>query len=277
MADDLATHHALAHRLAERFSAFPNVIAVGLGGSLAAGLGTPGSDIDLYVYTTALIPLEERAALVADLGATRTDLNMQFWDLGDAWVDGETTISVDVMYWDTAWIAPFLDRVLVQHEASVGYTTCHWYTLRNTQVLYDREGWLAALKAHCDQPFPEELRQAIVAKNHPILRRVLFSYRDQIAKALKRRDLVSVNHRVAALLASYFDILFALNRELHPGEKRLLELAVQRCPKIPADMVARVEAVLQAAAAADDDLIFRIETLIDGLDHLLLAEGFDIS
>jgi hypothetical protein len=29
---------------------------------------------------------------------------------------------------------------------------------------------------------------------------------------------VSLNHRTAALLASYFDVLFALNRVHHPGD-----------------------------------------------------------
>ena len=55
-------------------------------------------------------------------------------------------------------------------------------------------------------------------------------------KAVARGDLVSFNYRVAALLASTFDILFALNRLPHPGEKRLLAFAAQHCPLRPAGM-----------------------------------------
>jgi len=47
-------------------------------------------------------------------------------------------------------------------------------------------------------------------------------YLRQINAAIVRQDPVSVNHRVAAWLSSYFDILFAMNGQFHPGEKRPL-------------------------------------------------------
>ena len=87
--------------------------------------------------------------------------------------------------------------------------------------------------------------------------------------------MVSINHRVAALLASYFDVLFALNCLPHPGEKQLLKAASERCAKVPREMVREVEGVLRAVSSADQNLIVRIGKLIDSLDQLLLEEEFD--
>jgi predicted nucleotidyltransferase len=275
MIEQVSPHLSLARRIADLFHAFPGVEGVALAGSQAAGMFDQDSDIDLYVYITSVVPLAARVALVEALGATQADLNLQFWDLGDEWVDAEAGIEVDVIYWRTCWIERQLNRVLVEHQASTGYSTCSWHTIRNSLVLNDRSGWLHRLKEKAVVPFPEPLRRSIIAKNHPILRRVIPSYLHQIEKAMRRGDLVSINHRVAALLASYFDVLFALNRLPNPGEKRLLETASDRCAKVPGGMVHQVEGVLRAASSTDGSLIARIEALVDSLDELLLQEGFD--
>jgi hypothetical protein len=265
----------LAHKVTERFAAFSNVEAIALAGSQTVGTPDQGSDIDVYVYITTEIPLSERVALVEALGATRADLGLDFWGPGDEWYDAETGIEVDVIYWETTWIEEQLKRVLQHHQASTGYTTCFWHTIRNSQSLYDPKGWFQTLKVQSEQPYPEELRQAIIAKNHPILERVIPAYLSQIKKAVTRHDLVSVNHRVTALLASYFDTLFALNRLPNPGEKRLLEIASKRCTKIPEEMAEQITSVLRAVSSADQRLITKLEVLIEGLDRLLREEGFD--
>jgi hypothetical protein len=270
---DLTPAQQLTQKLAGLFSAFPAVRAVGLAGSQTSGAGDAISDIDLYVYTTATIPLAERQALVQSCGASRADLNLTFWDLGDEWFDARTGIEVDVIYWDCTWIGEMLDRVLVRHEAGVGYTTCFWHTLRKTQVLYDPSGWLAGLVERAGQPYPEELRQAILAKNYPLLRQVIPSYMHQIEKAVWREDWVSVNHRTAALLASYFDVLFALNRVLNPGEKRLVSFAVRQCQHLPENFEAHIQAVLRASTPPAEDLLERLGELLDDLDRVLVEDG----
>jgi predicted nucleotidyltransferase len=277
--NDNSSHHAseqtLARKIAALFSEFPQVQAVALAGSQTAGMFDSTSDIDLYVYTIAEIPFRQRAALVEKSKATRADLDLRFWDLGDEWFDAATGIEVDIIYWDTAWIETQLERVQGKHQASMGYTTCFWHTIRNSQVLYDRTGWFQSLEEKAGQPYPAELRRTIIALNHPVLRRVIPSYTHQIEKAVQRADLVSVNHRVASLLASYFDVLFAINCLLNPGEKRLLTFAAERCAKVPPRMADQVKDVLQAAAVPGQNLLVKVDLLIDGLDHLLLEEGFD--
>lgn len=268
-------HGNLALELARRFQEFPAVFAVTLGGSQASTAGDSLSDIDLYIYTSGTIPLQGRRALVQEMGATRADLNLQFWDLGDEWIDAETGIEVDIIYWDTAWIAEQLDRVWRRRQASLGYSTCLWHTVRYARPLFDRQGWFGSLQRQSEQPYPEALRQAIIAKNHAVLRRVIPGYAHQIEKASRRGDQVSLNHRVAALLASYFDVVFALNRVLHPGEKRLIAWAQSLCERLPVGMAPQIEAVLQAACVTDGSLVRRVHLLLDNLDDLLRQEGFD--
>jgi hypothetical protein len=248
---------------------------VAWGGSRATARGDQLSDIDLYVYTTSAIPLAERAALVADMRASRADLNLQLWDPGDEWYDADTGIEVDVIYWEPAWIEDQLDRVWRQHQASLGYTTCFWHTVRQSQVLYDRRGWFADLQRQSQQPYPEALRCAIIAKNHAALRRVIPSYAHQIEKACRRKDAISLNHRVTALLASYFDVIFALNRVLHPGEKRLMEWTQARCAQVPSGIAEQVSALLQAASSTDGRVIKQTNVLLDNLDDLLHQQGFN--
>ena len=109
---------------------------------------------------------------------------------------------------------------------------------------------------------------------NPALREIIPSYAYQIKKAVLRSDLVSINHRLAALLASYFDILFALNRKLHPGEKRLVEYAQNRCSKLPENMVEDIQRLLAAGATGDPISQIHMDKLLDSLDSILMSEGF---
>jgi hypothetical protein len=122
--------------------------------------------------------------------------------------------------------------------------------------------------------YPEFLRQNIVALNYPVLREIIPSYAFQIEKAAKRLDLVSINHRIAALFASYFDVLFAVNHRLHPGEKRMVEFAVNNCALLPVNMESDIASILLLNAADIPDLPNRVGRLLDHLDQMLEKEGF---
>jgi len=265
----------LAGKVTDQFKGITSVAAVALGGSRANGQLDEQSDIDLYVYTHKDIPVEKRREIVNKLGASKADMNLTFWDTGDEWFDSATGIEVDVMYWHPNWIEEQLERVLVKHQASMGYTTCFWRTLKNSQLLFDRNGWFCDLQEQSKQPYPIELKRAVIAKNHPVLRNVIPAYTHQISKALERNDLVSINHRLAALLASYFDVLFAVNEVLHPGEKKLLKFVKEECALVPEDLGGLIGQILQFGSVGDLELMKKLDTLIDGLDEILANHGFD--
>ncbi len=248
----------MIHELAGRFGEHPQVLAVALAGSRGAASHDDASDFDLYVYAHDDLPLDFRRALAGPAA----EIDNRYWEPGDEWIDPASHARIDVMYRRPAWIEDQLDRVLVRHEASIGYSTCFWANVLHSQALLDPHGWYAGLQARAQTPYPEPLRRAIIAKNYPLLRLKQSSYRTQIALALRRRDPVGIHHRVTALLASYFDVWFALARQPHPGEKRLLHAL----PPAEADLVRNV------LEAAPDQLLASINALIDNLDQLLSAE-----
>jgi hypothetical protein len=269
-------HLALAEDLALAFVALDEVEAVALGGSRANVAVAPdvNSDIDLYVYTRRDIGIDRRRAVMDGAGgATRANIGLDEWGPGDEWLHAPTGIHCDIIYFDVAWMEDRLAGVLQRHEPSLGYSTCFWNTIRVSVSLEDPRGWFSALQARAAADYPEQLRRAIVAKNHPLLRGVLPAWANQIAKAARRGDVVSINHRLAGFLASYFDIVFAANRVPHPGEKRLIELATAVCPRLPAGMAADITEILQTATSDPSSLAVRLDRCCDRLDRLLVSEG----
>jgi hypothetical protein len=270
----------LAAAVAAQFAAVPGVEAVALGGSVAeAAAGAPGaadadSDLDLYVYAHEEPALAVRAGIARACGRP-AQIGHTFWEPGDEWPATADQPAVDMMFRTPAWIDSQLHRLLLRHEASVGASTCLWHNVRTSIPLFDRAGWFCRLQQLAGQPYPEGLRRAIVAKNYPLLRRTTFSLLRQIEVAVDRQDLVSVQHRSRALLASYFDVLFAANGVPHPGEKRLVQQARLRCARLPRTFEAQVETFLRAAGAvpADSSVAGVAHALLDGLDEVLVPLG----
>lgn len=261
----------LAQKIARRYAQLPEVEAVAVAGSQATGQHSAGSDIDIYIYIQQDLPAEKRRAIANEF-APHVEI-VDYWGPGVEWDDPETGVHIDTVYFPVAFIQDQVDRVMDRHEAWVGYSTSFWHTVRVSHPLFDREGWFARLQAKAAQPYPEAMVSAIIKQNYPLLRDSFSSYRRQIEKAASREDYVSLNHRTAGLLASYFDILFAINRLPHPGEKRLMALAETLCPKRPANMRAEIDALLQAAVSAPDQCVSCVNTLVNSLDAVLSAEG----
>jgi len=267
----------LIRELVALLAALPQVEAMALGGSRASGRADAASDVDLYVFTAAAIPVETRRRIVGRLGgASVADLGLDYFGDGDEWLDARTGTRFDVIYFGLEWMKDQVERPLVHHQPSLGYSTAFAYTVSRARIMHDPDGKFAALQAVTRETYPEALREAVVRYNHPMLRGTISSYREQLEKAAARQDLVSVNHRLAALLASYFDIVFAVNYALHPGEKRLLATALTTCKSLPENFERDVAEAL-AAAGEGERLLPALTRLLDALDVWLGREGFEVT
>ncbi len=243
------------------------ITAMVLAGSRGGASYDPSSDWDLYVYADSVPALTVREAL-AERFAVQAEVGNTFFEEGDELILADGSI-VDLMYRSPSWIEAELDAVWRRHQAKVGYTTAFVHNVRTSTILYDKEGWFAQLQSSVSTPYPAPLQRAIIEKNHPLLQsKLTASYREQIVKAVERADSVSVQHRISALLSSYFDVLFALNEVTHPGEKRLVKWATETCSYLPPRFEAEVEAVCRAEEC---ELLAAVDALLDSLDTLLSA------
>lgn len=249
------------------FSALSEVEAIALGGSRAGADYDEKSDYDLYIYCTS-IPDEAVRKSILEKCCQYMEIGNSFWELEDDCTlkDG---VDIDILYRNLEDFARTIQSVVEEHIAYNGYTTCMWHNLLHSRILYDRSGKLASLQSRYQIPYPEELRDNIIHKNLRLLTGNLPSYDSQIKKAVTRRDMVSVNHRTAAFLESYFDIIFAWNRLTHPGEKRMVQYAKEQAEVLPADFEENLGCLFQNLFTDSDAALKTIAAMISALQDIM--------
>lgn len=248
------------------FVKFDEVEAIAIGGSSAAKTSDNISDIDVYVFVKKNIPVSQREEIVKKY-SSKYEVGGEYFGSGDEFFVDKLNCQFDVIYWNVDWFNSVVQNVWDKHYPSNGYTTCFLYTLKNFRILYDKSGWLRLLQEHLNTPYPPELKQNIIKRNLMLMKDKPFaSYYEQIEKALVRNDLVSVNHRISAFLASYFDIIFALNELLHPGEKRLLNYAKENCKILPVNFEENINSLLKEP---NEDTLKNLNNMIDSLCKIL--------
>ena len=227
------------------YEAFSQVRAIAVGGSSSAKTSDNMSDIDIYVFVEHDIPVPDREKLVKKY-STKYEVGGEYFGSGDEFFADNVGQQFDIMFWNTAWFEDVVKNIWEKHYPSNGYTTCFLYTLKNFRIEYDKNGWLKNLQDKLNTPYPKELKENIIKRNMMLMKDKPFaSYYEQIEKAVKRADENSVNHRISAFMASYFDVIFAKNELLHPGEKRLVSFALNNCKILPQDFEENISKLLK--------------------------------
>lgn len=254
-------------KLFSDLAALPQVEAIALGGSRAGSHFDEKSDYDVYLYCTG--PVEESVRRdILSKHCSIMEIGNSFWEYEDN-CTLNNGVDLDILYRDlNAFVSDVAD-VTEQFHARNGYTTCMWHNLLTCRIIYDKDGRLAAAKARFDIPYPQQLQENIISRNYKLLQASMPAYRVQISKAVKRQDLVSMNHRVAAFMESYFDILFALNEQTHPGEKRLIPLCKQTCRILPKNFEENLNQLFYHLYTAPEQVDGDIAAIIGQLQKIL--------
>lgn len=196
------------------------------------------------------------------------EVGNSFWELEDD-CTLKNGIDIDILYRNLDDFAQTIHSVIDEHIAYNGYTTCMWHNLLNCKILFDKHGKLETLQSKYRIEYPNELRDNIVGKNMRLLTGNLPSYDAQIKKAFARNDMVSVNHRTAAFLESYFDIIFALNKLTHPGEKRMVRYATEKATILPADFESNLNKLFENLFADSAKVAQTLQDMVAALQEAI--------
>ncbi len=197
-----------------------NVELIMLGGSRAVGEYDETSDYDIYVYAKGNIPLKDRQKALAPY-FQYIEWGNQFWEEEDdgILINGQ---EVEIIYRDIRFINDKLNDTFVEYKQGYGYSTCFIFNILKSVVIYDKHRIMPRIKDKYND-YPQSLKNRIINENIQLIDDKMPSLLFQIEKAVNRGDLISINHRLATYLEIYIDILFAINEQFHPGEKRLLK------------------------------------------------------
>ena len=156
------------------FSALPEVEAIALGGSRSGSCFDEKSDYDIYLYCVAPVSEEIRREILEQY-SSRLEIGNHFWEMEDNGTF-RNGIDFDILYRNLDDFVNGVAAVAEKYQAQNAYTTCMWYNLMNSQLLFDRNGRLAQAQQRFRIPYPEALRQNILDRGMKLLHSAMPAY-----------------------------------------------------------------------------------------------------
>lgn len=250
----------MVEQLFREFSELKEVEAIALGGSRAGTNFDEKSDYDVYLYCTAPIKEDVRREILGRY-CDVMEIGNHYWEYEDN-CRLNNGVDIDILYRNLDDFTSEVASVVEQYQAHNGYTTCMWHNLRTCKIIYDESGRLEQSKKRFDVPYPKQLKENIIQRNRNLLSGTMPAYQYQIAKAVGRNDRVSIVHRTAAFMESYFDVIFAVNELTHPGEKRMVNLCKQQCKILPENFEKNIQKLF-------DDLLTNPEKVKEDIEDIV--------
>ena len=266
----------IVYQLVNEYKKFDEVLSITLTGSGASGKNDFFYDIDIEVILKAEIDANRRSKALKKFSDTIETISGKYGEK-DIFILRNSTTEIDVSYYTLDTLKDNLFDVIDNCKASVGYTTCLWKVVSGAFIAYDKENTFKNLQKKYRVAYPQKLKLNIVDKNYYLLRDSISSYYNQIDKAIRTGDLISVSYKVCKFLDSYFDVVFAVNEMPHPGDKRLVSIINSRCKKIPRFLTEGVNRLIENSCKCDKEILKNMDDIVDDLKEFLHEEGIRVS
>ena len=242
-----------------------DIDAIVLSGSKTSLINDEMSDYDIYIYSKERVNIETRKNF-AEKYASYCEIGNDYFEYGDEFIIDD--ICFDFMYRDLHFAQNEINYIWKECNSKIGYTTAFLYNIKNSKIIYDKDFKFKSLKEELNKEYPNKLKENIINKNLAVMKdKKCASFFEQLEKAIKRKDIISVNHRITAILSSYFDILFALNKELHPGEKKLIKYAHKLCKLLPENFDNDIENIINSKL--NKNILDNVDKLIENLKKII--------
>ncbi len=255
--------------LVEYLGCVPDMAAVVLGGSYAAGTHGPASDMDVGLYYRQDRPfaIDAIRQLAVDVSSDRNPTVTEFYGWGP-WVNGGAWIQtragkLDFLYRNLDQVEKTIDEAAegvhrqdYGQQPSFGFYSIAY--LAETAIcipLFDPKGHIRRLKDKV-KPYPLKLKERIVQDD-------LWSAEFTLLHARKfaaTGDVYNTAGCLARLAANLTQVLFALNETYFLSDKKVME-KISRFRILPGGYIETVNGVLACPGKTVEELMRSVETL----------------
>lgn len=208
-----------------------SVLAIVLGGSRSIDIADKYSDYDIYIYFNNTNSFSDIKPILALYINSDSELNMFFPE--ETCVLLKDNTHVEIILKTLIGAENEIKKRLIDYQCDLGFSTCDLAAVFNGKVLYDNKKIYQNLIDKYSFAYPDRLAENVIKFNREMMNGKVISADRQIIKALKRNDFVAFQRWCTVYIASYFDILFAINRKYHIGEKRMLKFALDNFDILP--------------------------------------------
>ncbi len=212
--------NGILDKLLQEVASMQEVAAIGQTGDVTE-IPKPGeSDIDIFVYVSAMPTPQERRKVYQKSGEGLQELELGVceggnWGVGDAMrIHGVETM---LMYFTTEETVQNLEEILsgkLLDRVGDYYPIGRCAAILNMHVHYDGAQFLSALQRRLTQ-YPEQLAKTLAAYHG-----ALTNDEEDFGRALRRKDPLFYHFAFEIALDHFLQAVFALNRTFFPSRKR---------------------------------------------------------